>query len=134
MKNILAELPPQLVKLDQPRAALVAGSLLLVAVLLWQFLPSRHHKAFLRLDGPANASWLLGTLHHAVASFSVLEVQVANALSNAGSWGAVLDNEAMSLTTQWTKQYGGAYRFGSFFGVSRNPVLLLLIMQADACG
>lgn len=43
-----------------------------------------------------------------------------------GSWGAVLDNEAMSLTTSWTKQYGGAYRFGGFFSVS---VVCLVLME-----
>lgn len=45
---------------DLPRAAWVAGFLLLAAIILRQLIPSRHNKAFLRLDGPANASWLLG--------------------------------------------------------------------------
>lgn len=49
-------------QLDVPRAAWVAAALLLVAIIVRQFLPSRYSKAFLRLAGPANASWLLGAL------------------------------------------------------------------------
>lgn len=51
---------PRGLDVDLPRAAWVAGFLVLAALILRQIMPSRHNKAFLRLDGPANASWLLG--------------------------------------------------------------------------
>jgi hypothetical protein len=61
MKIDLAEMPSQL---NISPAVWVACSLLLLAIIARQFLSSKHNKAFLRLDGPANASWLLGTSRH----------------------------------------------------------------------
>lgn len=133
MKTVVAESMPSspAAPLTPSSVVLVASSLLLIALVVSQFIPSKHNKAFLRLDGPPNASWLLGGFNLMVVLMLFVQIMLTfgdNAVA-AGSWGAVLDNEAMSLTTAWTKQFGGAYRFGGFFSVSQVHPLRLLWKQ-----